>query len=171
MMLADAACPCCSGLNFNECCEQIIANKTHAATPLQLMRSRYTAHVCKNMPHIKRTMRGKALKLFDEEKTKSEWFDQCIWKQLEILDAPEVGKYDKTGVVEFKAHFDFKGKTESLHERSKFQKIDNEWYYIGMQNKNAYIETSEKVGRNDECPCGSGKKYKKCCAVSAQDIW
>ena len=22
--------------------------------------------------------------------------------------------------------------------------------------------TGEKVGRNDECPCGSGKKYKKC---------
>lgn len=24
--------------------------------------------------------------------------------------------------------------------------------------------TSDKVGRNDSCPCGSGKKYKKCCA-------
>jgi SWIM/SEC-C metal-binding protein len=23
---------------------------------------------------------------------------------------------------------------------------------------------SEKIGRNDPCPCGSGKKYKKCCA-------
>jgi len=23
---------------------------------------------------------------------------------------------------------------------------------------------SEKIGRNDLCPCGSGKKYKKCCA-------
>ena len=23
--------------------------------------------------------------------------------------------------------------------------------------------TSEKIGRNDDCPCGSGKKYKKCC--------
>ena len=23
--------------------------------------------------------------------------------------------------------------------------------------------TGEKVGRNDPCPCGSGKKYKKCC--------
>ncbi|HOJ35929.1 MAG TPA: SEC-C metal-binding domain-containing protein, partial [Clostridiales bacterium] len=22
---------------------------------------------------------------------------------------------------------------------------------------------SEKVGRNDPCPCGSGLKYKKCC--------
>jgi len=25
---------------------------------------------------------------------------------------------------------------------------------------------SEKVGRNDSCPCGSGKKYKKCCGAS-----
>lgn len=25
--------------------------------------------------------------------------------------------------------------------------------------------TSEKVGRNDPCPCGSGKKYKKCCGA------
>lgn len=27
--------------------------------------------------------------------------------------------------------------------------------------------TSEKVGRNDPCPCGSGKKYKKCCGANA----
>ena len=24
-------------------------------------------------------------------------------------------------------------------------------------------ETNQKVGRNDKCPCGSGKKYKHCC--------
>ena len=32
--------------------------------------------------------------------------------------------------------------------------------------------TSKKVGRNDPCPCGSGKKYKKCCGQgtgSAED--
>jgi uncharacterized protein YecA (UPF0149 family) len=23
--------------------------------------------------------------------------------------------------------------------------------------------TGRKIGRNDPCPCGSGKKYKKCC--------
>jgi hypothetical protein len=27
----------------------------------------------------------------------------------------------------------------------------------------AYVRTTPKVGRNDPCPCGSGKKYKKCC--------
>ena len=25
------------------------------------------------------------------------------------------------------------------------------------------VRTGPKVGRNDPCPCGSGKKYKKCC--------
>jgi uncharacterized protein YecA (UPF0149 family) len=24
-----------------------------------------------------------------------------------------------------------------------------------------------KIGRNDPCPCGSGKKYKKCCGAAA----
>jgi preprotein translocase subunit SecA len=24
---------------------------------------------------------------------------------------------------------------------------------------------SDKIGRNDPCPCGSGKKYKKCCGA------
>ncbi len=28
---------------------------------------------------------------------------------------------------------------------------------------------STKIGRNDPCPCGSGKKYKKCCAGNAKD--
>jgi uncharacterized protein YecA (UPF0149 family) len=25
--------------------------------------------------------------------------------------------------------------------------------------------TKQKVGRNEQCPCGSGKKFKKCCGV------
>lgn len=30
-------------------------------------------------------------------------------------------------------------------------------------NKSKQVIVGEKVGRNDPCPCGSGKKYKKCC--------
>ena len=29
------------------------------------------------------------------------------------------------------------------------------------------VKTGEKVGRNDPCPCGSGKKYKNCCGKKA----
>ena len=35
-----------------------------------------------------------------------------------------------------------------------------------MQSKNVpetFVRESEKIGRNDPCPCDSGKKYKKCC--------
>ena len=28
------------------------------------------------------------------------------------------------------------------------------------------VRSGDKVGRNDPCPCGSGKKYKKCCGAN-----
>ncbi len=31
------------------------------------------------------------------------------------------------------------------------------------KNRRTIKREEEKVGRNDPCPCGSGKKYKKCC--------
>ena len=31
------------------------------------------------------------------------------------------------------------------------------------QKESATIRKGKKIGRNDPCPCGSGKKYKKCC--------
>lgn len=161
-------CPCCSGNMFKDCCKEIVAGTKFAQTPLELMRSRYTAHVCKEMPHILRTMRGKALKLFDEEKTYDEWFELSTWKKLEIIDAPAVEKYSKEGHVEFKAYYIFKEQEHILHERSKFIKEDNQWFYVAGQHKNPLITTSDKIGRNEHCPCGSGKKYKKCCAAYAQ---
>lgn len=27
------------------------------------------------------------------------------------------------------------------------------------------VRAGDKIGRNDPCPCGSGKKYKKCCGA------
>lgn len=159
-------CPCCSGKEFGSCCKEIISGTKLAATPLELMRSRYSAHACQNMAHILRTMRGKALKLFDEEKTHSEWFEQSVWTRLEIIDAPEINKYSKEGIVEFKAHYTFQGSEQVLHERSKFIKEDGQWFYVAGQHKNPVITTREKIGRNDECPCGSKKKYKKCCALN-----
>ena len=31
------------------------------------------------------------------------------------------------------------------------------------ENKAPFVRNDRKVGRNDPCPCGSGKKYKQCC--------
>lgn len=34
-------------------------------------------------------------------------------------------------------------------------------------NESKIVRNEQKVGRNDPCPCGSGKKYKKCCGKNA----
>jgi uncharacterized protein YecA (UPF0149 family) len=33
--------------------------------------------------------------------------------------------------------------------------------------KTPIVRTSAKIGRNDPCPCGNGRKYKKCCGTNA----
>ena len=35
------------------------------------------------------------------------------------------------------------------------------------QKNSGTVRKEKKVGRNDPCPCGSGKKYKKCCGRNA----
>lgn len=54
--------------------------------------------------------------------------------------------------------------TLSLYEDDDEWEDDNDWQKQARPNTpNMTVIKSEKVGRNDLCPCGSGKKYKKCC--------
>ena len=49
---------------------------------------------------------------------------------------------------------------------SIFSKEKQKELYL-EQKKSGTIVKGPKVGRNDPCPCGSGKKYKKCCGKNA----
>ena len=46
-------------------------------------------------------------------------------------------------------------------------------YRFWLPRRKGAVETVKreepKVGRNDDCPCGSGKKYKKCCGADASE--
>ena len=57
-------------------------------------------------------------------------------------------------------------KREEEIKRNK-QRIESGDFSAIKDNLNKGIETIRnagmKIGRNDPCPCGSGKKYKKCC--------
>lgn len=52
--------------------------------------------------------------------------------------------------------------TTVLEESEVFTKVID---YISEKEEDAQAQTVAKVGRNDPCPCGSGKKYKKCCML------
>jgi uncharacterized protein YchJ len=49
------------------------------------------------------------------------------------------------------------------NEMNRFMALYNLQNNKKMLNEKESIRTEPKVGRNDPCPCGSGKKYKKCC--------
>ena len=55
--------------------------------------------------------------------------------------------------------------------RVEVAKITGEGFAGGPAPKKrvVVVKKSEKVGRNDPCPCGSGKKYKKCCGMNANN--
>ena len=64
------------------------------------------------------------------------------------------------------AHFEENGETKTIHEHSFFEAINDRWLYVGATHSNHPPITVNKVGRNEPCPCGSGKKFKKCCALT-----
>ena len=58
---------------------------------------------------------------------------------------------------------------QSLQEsiQPSVQKLSRQLFRPNNPTANTtFIRTSAKVGRNDPCPCGSGKKYKKCCGLN-----
>jgi preprotein translocase subunit SecA len=52
----------------------------------------------------------------------------------------------------------------NVEEKRKLQEVHENARIIGGESdtKNVASSSENKVGRNDPCPCGSGKKYKKC---------
>lgn len=55
------------------------------------------------------------------------------------------------------------GKVERKQVATPQQEIHGENTRQGGNGAKVTIKKGEKVGRNDPCPCGSGKKYKNCC--------
>lgn len=157
-------CPCNSGKTFGECCGPIIAGTAKAETAEQLMRARYSAYVSGDILFLKNSAILAVQKDFDEAAAKT-WSQCSRWHGLEIVRTEGGQAGDKTGVVEFRALYSTNEEFCNHHEVSTFVKEGGDWKFEdGELVGEAPIKREEpKIGRNDPCPCGSGKKYKKCC--------
>jgi len=127
------------------------------------MRSRYTAYCIGNSEYLAETTYKDTRHLFSQAEIKK-WSKENQWKKLEIMSSSNGNLQDTTGVVEFKAYYtDMRGILHAHHERSNFKKDENRWFYVdGIQNPPTL---SDAIARNATCPCGSGKKFKKCCGA------
>ena len=159
--MSEKPCPCQSGKSYLQCCESYISGTSAAPTAVALMRSRYTAYTQENRDYL--------LATWDPETVPIDLTFQgntVEWTGLEILSQLDGQENDTKGRVEFQAQFRSGNQTSSMRENSRFKKEDGKWLYIDGdvdRAPNKTVSTRKKVGRNDPCPCGSGKKFKKCC--------
>jgi len=158
------ACLCGSGQPFESCCGPLL-NGEAAPTAEALMRSRYTAYAMGKVDYIAATHAPEAQEDFDQAGSE-EMSRKVKWKGLTIEATTGGGPDDETGTVTFAARFAAQGQEQMHREISTFRKEDGRWYYVdGDVNPTLPPRRVEKIGRNEPCPCGSGKKYKKCCGA------
>jgi SEC-C motif-containing protein len=158
------SCPCQSGKPLDDCCGPIIAGAP-APTAEALMRSRFTAYVQDNIDYIESTHDTEVEEEFNRSAAEAT-AREVEWVGLEIINTTGGGEGDETGTVEFAARFKQKGELNVHHEIGSFRRQDGRWVYVdGVMNPKGQPVTVNKVGRNEPCPCGSGKKYKKCCGA------
>jgi SEC-C motif-containing protein len=128
------------------------------------MRARYCAYVQGEIDYIHNTLHPDHRADHDLEAARK-WSRDSQWLGLEIIATGQGGEADQHGVVEFKASYRDRGGLRQAHEVSQFERVGGAWVYVDgeMPKPETVRNSGSKVGRNEPCPCGSGKKYKKCC--------
>jgi len=183
-------CPCGSGRTYEACCGRYISGAELPPTAEALMRSRFTAFTRADFDYVGRTFSPRA-QAESHAKSAREWAATGAFKKLKIVATERGGEADPTGLVEFVATYEQDGVMWDHHEVSRFGRDkDGLWAYVGGDGHRhpagqghhhhhhhghdhhhghgggqTVRHAEPKVGRNDPCPCGSGKKFKKCCGA------
>jgi SEC-C motif-containing protein len=149
-------------------CQPFIRGEKRPSTAAELMASRYVAYATGAIDFLLETHDPKTRAETDRRATQ-DWSERATWQGLEILSTKDGGPEDDQGQVEFIARYAMDGVEHAHHERSRFRRIDGRWFFITGQKVTAPTVRNQapKVGRNDPCTCGSGKKYKKCCGANS----
>ena len=163
-MKNEELCPCNSGKTYGECCGPILDGLKKAETAETLMRARYSAYVTEHIQFLKTSATAAVQAEFDEQASTA-WSRAARWHGMEIIRTEKGQPGDKTGVVEFRATYTANGEFCNHHEVSTFVMEPDGWKFEDgeLVGEKPILREEPKVGRNDPCPCGSGKKYKKCC--------
>lgn len=159
-------CHCGSGQPYSSCCAPYIKGEAIAPSAEALMRSRYSAYVEHAIDYLGETLHPEHRADWDRDATRR-WSEGAEWLGLQVVSTEAGQLGDTEGWVEFIADFKDQGKAQRHHERSRFLNQDGRWYYVDGEVPKPQTRRHEapKVGRNDPCPCGSGKKFKKCCGA------
>lgn len=115
------SCPCGLPASYDACCGRFHAVGGAAApTAEALMRSRYSAFVKGDTAYLLRTWHPRT------RPARLDLDPGMRWTGLEILDTADGSAFHTTGTVTFRASY----RGGSLHERSRFERVDGAWVYV-----------------------------------------
>lgn len=156
-------CYCLSGRDYADCCQPFHQGAAWPDTAEGLMRARYSAFASGNIDFLRESQEPAGRDEFDPDAAQ-QWSKSAEWKGFEVLNTEAGGPDDDEGVVEFVAHYAVEGTDHRHHEVATFTRLEGKWYFVDgvVAGPGTFKREAPKVGRNDPCPCGSGKKYKKC---------
>lgn len=116
-------CYCGTLEAFKDCCQKFLNQSELPQTPLELMRSRYSAYVLANAKYILDTTHP-SNRHFHSKKAILKWAKENSWKKLEVVQA-------KDNFVTFKAYFTDNENQDQVHfEHSYFEFLAGKWYYV-----------------------------------------
>ncbi|KMT65361.1 YchJ family protein [Catenovulum maritimum] len=151
-------CPCNSEKPFSVCCEPYLTNKLKAENAEVLMRSRYTAYHQKHISYLVDTQHKSTHSEHIAEEIQA-FADQAKFIKLTVIKHEVISLAQQR--VEFEARYIIENTLFTMREISNFTMENNLWYYLDGQ-----LNSKEtKLSKNAVCPCGKGKKYKRCCIV------
>ncbi|KUM44402.1 YchJ family protein [Pseudomonas sp. EpS/L25] len=150
-----APCPCGSAHALGDCC-----GRYHAGMPApdaeRLMRSRYSAYVLGLIDYLVATTAPALQQRLDREALTA-WSLGSRWQGLQVLEHSAEPGDPAHARVAFVARWEDGRGAHRHEERSGFVQRNGRWYFLDPTVR-------PLPGRNDACLCGSGAKFKKCCA-------
>ena len=170
--MPDTLCPCGSGLTLEACCGPLLDGTSPAANGEALVRSRFSAFCLGRHDYLVETTHPDHREDLTPESIRSNT-EGVRWLRLDIREAGQAESSlpgeEPFETVTFTVLYERDGAPYQLGETSYFKREGDRLYYVeGLAHRPlGYRRAVPKVGRNDPCPCGSGKKHKKCCGKDA----
>ena len=124
----ESLCPCGSELELSACCDRFLSGDSLPASAEELMRSRYSAFVLQNETYLLGTWHS------DTRPSRVRFDSEQRWLGLRIRETEQGAAGNSIGYVEFVARFKINGKGHRLHERSRFEWLQDRWYYRDGQH-------------------------------------
>ena len=150
--------------------ESIVGSDLMRMVEKEIMLKQLAIHWKEHLAAMDYLRQGIGLRGYAQKNPKQEYKQEAFIMFSEMLDQIKHDTISMLARIRIQNEQDIQRMEEQrrAEQSMDFNKSENSSLFKQSDNKkknnsSPYIRSEKKVGRNDPCPCGSGKKYKHCC--------